>query len=299
LNIGCLGFQFFSGMKRKANFGGVLPSKVQVTSEPPSTPPEGQGENWTCKECGNENWPRRTTCNRCKAPGPWTCPACSNKNFQGRDFCNRKRCNQPRPGLQPMMMPGMMMPQPMMSPMMMQAGGSNPPGSWQCSKCQNINWPKRTTCKKCEIPRDQGDPAYLKMCAATGENPAGSWVCTQCENVNWPKRTTCKKCGTSREQVDGGAPPPSSKPPRANGIGVPSHQGRPILGTVQPGAHPAGSWSCSSCNNVNWPMRTTCKKCGISKDEGDASWTCPSCGNVNWPLRTTCNNKSCLAPKPT
>lgn len=290
-------------LKRSANTipAGRPSKKAKVPDEPSSAPPEGQGENWTCRECGNENWPRRSTCNRCKAPGPWTCPGCNNLNFQSRNVCNRKSCSMPRPGFN-MMMPGMMMPQAMMGSMMMQAG-PNPPGSWICKKCANVNWPLRTSCKKCDISRDEGDPAYLQMCAATGENPAGSWLCSGCQNVNWPKRTSCKKCSLPREQVDAGDPPPTSKPLRArSNVPFPNFAPRPQVNQFQGrnskslSAHPTGSWSCSSCENVNWPQRTTCKKCGISKEEGDASWTCESCGNLNWPLRTACNK--CKEPKP-
>merc|ERR1712093_270569 len=56
---------------------------------PPGGHPPG---SWTCKACGNVNWPKRTTCNKaeCGAPGPWTCPACNNNNFAGRTHCNKK-----------------------------------------------------------------------------------------------------------------------------------------------------------------------------------------------------------------
>lgn len=70
------------------------------------------------------------------------------------------------------------------------AGGANPPGSWACPGCHNVNWPKRTTCntKGCEQPRpvDAG---------GVGQHPAGSWACPTCQNMNWPKRTTCNKSG--------------------------------------------------------------------------------------------------------
>merc|ERR1719272_2429293 len=71
------------------------------------------------------------------------------------------------------------------------------------------------------------------------------------------------------------------------------------------GKPPPGSWMCMSCNNVNYPDRTTCngKACGQPREAVDGgyvasanaktappgSWVCPGCSNVNWPTRTACN----------
>lgn len=274
---------------------------------------------WICPvaSCGNENWPLRTFCNKCKAPkpGPWDCPTCGNHNFEKRTFCNKKSCGRPRPGAPSGLMSqmGMMMP---MNPMMMQQPmmGQNPPGSWICRGCKNVNWPLRTSCKKCEMSREEGDPQYLTHCAATGENPPGSWVCIGCQNVNWPKRTTCKKCEAPRETHDGGAPETNS-PPAGKGKGkgnmTKSDMPQNFVHNVV-GNHPPGSWTCSACQNVNWPLRTSCKMCNMEKDVSvdsgggkgggksnpEGSWTCEVCGNCNWPMRTVCNKKDCQAPRP-
>jgi len=88
----------------------------------------------------------------------------------------------------------------------------------------------------------------------------------------------------------------------------------------QAGAVPDGSWVCLSCQNTNFPQRTTCnaKNCGRQRHEVDGgppqaqavdirpqgrgsdppgSWGCHACGNVNWPQRTTCNKKGCGLPR--
>lgn len=302
-------------MKRASptSFGQPLPNFGEAQSKKANLagPPEGQGEQWTCKECQNVNWPLRSSCKRCNAPGPWTCPVCDNRNFQGRMECNRKSCRQPRPGA---------------------LGASDPPGSWSCKGCQNMNWPLRTKCKKCEMPREEGDLNYHGFCAASGQNPPGSWICTGCQNTNWPLRTSCKKCSASREFVDGGAPPPptlSSNLQAFQRSNVPAAAMLPssFNSNTGGGQNPPGSWICSGCQNVNWPLRTSCKKCSASRElvDSDASlhssnpqafqrssvraaapmpsnavhppgsWTCNSCGNTNWPLRTQC--KKCAAPK--
>merc|ERR1712118_523762 len=142
------------------------------------------------------------------------------------------------------------------------------------------------------MPREQADMGVLHSTNG-GEHPAGSWKCLGCENVNWPKRTTCKKCELSREHADGGPPPSSmlhapARPMSFGGCG--NTYGALTLGpppAQSNGKHPAGSWVCSGCENVNWPMRTTCKKCELPREQADGgsptekppegSWTCPSC----------------------
>jgi len=113
--------------------------------------------------------------------------------------------------------------------------GDDPEGSWTCPFCQNVNWPKRTTCNKegCHMPREiQGGGGNVS-------HPEGSWACTACANINWPKRTECKKCRSPR-------------------VG---QKLAPGLVGAQP-----GSWVCPLCANVNWPARTTCNKgCGTPK----------------------------------
>lgn len=293
-------------MKRAGAFmlGGAPSGKVPKPPDQQSQGPKPeQGECWTCRDCGNENWPLRSTCNKrgCGAPGPWTCPACQNKNFQGRDTCNRRTCGQPRPGaasgcgkggckggmgmpqgaqLHQMSMLSGVDVQTLQKIMAIQAGmgvmpggpaataASSPPaGSWACSGCGNINWPLRSSCnnKQCQMPRSQADqpmPAITvgggggKGGGGKGETPPdGSWVCAGCKNVNWPLRSTCNKkgCGLAREQADIGPPDPT---PGIMAGGQPGgQQGEP----------PEGAWACLACNNVNWPLRTTCNKRGCGQ----------------------------------
>lgn len=211
-------------------------------------------------------------------------------------------------------------------------GVADPEGSWMCPFCQNVNWPKRTTCNKdgCHMPKDLGGL----------QHPEGSWACVGCNNVNWPKRTDCNKCRLPRT-TGGGA--------KAVNAG---------LGGTQP-----GSWYCA-CGNLNWPARTSCNKrgCGQPKPSNAVhmtsmsslmggmpgmgggmagmagldpysmamgglgggmgmgnpygmgmpamgmpapamggnpvgSWQCVQCSNINWPKRTTCNKAGCGAPR--
>jgi len=133
-----------------------------------------------------------------------------------------------------------------------QLGPEHPEGSWACGSCGNVNWPKRTQCNKagCNMRKDAGD-----------EHPEGSWACLMCNNVNWPKRTHCHKasCGAPRSGT------PTTGSTGTGGMGISN-----ILGSLQPALsqHPDGSWVCLHCNNVNWPMRTTCNKQGCGEPKG-------------------------------
>jgi hypothetical protein len=276
---------------------------------------------------------------KCQAPREstenWTCPQCGNENYPSRLFCNRRTCGLVRPGttkqqleaqmpIQPMQRMPM---QPMQSrlsaqPFMQHASGDpkeSQPGAWTCSACGNRNYAGRLVCNKkgCGKPMS-ATPRHmhfsqpqvpqmvyvspLPMSTRANENhPPGSWVCTACQNVNFPTRDTCnaKKCGQPRYLVDGGSPGGKKK------IQKTQH-------------HPEGSWVCTACSNINFPTRDTCnsKKCGQPRslvdggppeapgpdtDLGGApagSWICPECQNINYPTRQTCNRRACGAARP-
>ncbi|CAL9109489.1 unnamed protein product [Musa acuminata var. zebrina] len=67
----------------------------------------------------------------------WTCPNCGNNNFSFRTVCNMRKCNTPRPGSQGSKSENSKSSKPKM-----------PEGSWKCEKCNNINYPFRTKCNR-------------------------------------------------------------------------------------------------------------------------------------------------------
>ena len=89
-------------------------------------------------------------------------------------------------------------------------GGDHPDGSWACSGCSNVNWPKRTSCNRCNMPKPgmygsmpgmpgMGMPGMMpgmgngmgmapgsdQWSGRGGDNPPGSWPCPNpsCGNV--------------------------------------------------------------------------------------------------------------------
>lgn len=184
-----------------------VPLQMHVPMQVPARVPAMQGGagaqpgSWSCGLCGNVNWPARTVCNgkngTCGLPRPSAAAAAPHA-----------------PHVTQMQMPAAhQMPRAHQMPHMMPSpDGSNPPGSWQCVACGNMNWPTRTSCngKKsgavCGIPRSSNAPSVVMPAAMPapmqqqGEIPEGSWVCSLCQNVNWPQRTSCNKrsCGAPR-----------------------------------------------------------------------------------------------------
>ncbi|KAL8224523.1 hypothetical protein R6Q57_019998 [Mikania cordata] len=70
-----------------------------------------------------------------KGDNDWTCPNCGNNNFSFRTVCNMRKCNTPKPG-------------PQAGKSSNSFKSDTPDGSWKCNQCNNINYPFRTKCNR-------------------------------------------------------------------------------------------------------------------------------------------------------
>jgi len=174
--------------------GGTKPQGFNGGPKPKAshTPPEGA---WVCIECGNVNYPSRTSCNAIKCGRP-------RNEVDGGPPAHTEATEGETEPLEQTMPDGANFGMAPAAGLQMHAGGgSYPEGSWVCQACTNVNFPGRQNCNKngCGLPREQSDggPPQPKPQPPI---PDGSWPCRHCGNMNYPSRATCnmRTCGKAR-----------------------------------------------------------------------------------------------------
>mmetsp|Transcript_38986 Transcript_38986/g.72550 ORF Transcript_38986/g.72550 Transcript_38986/m.72550 type:complete len:438 (+) Transcript_38986:51-1364(+) len=315
----------------------------------PRAPLAGVDGNWGCSDCGNVNFAHREFCNSCQRPkhrkseapvaginGNWACAACNNVNFSSRDNCNLCGLSKEEAVL----------------PAAASPRRSGPPvagvdGNWACGDCGNVNFGKREVCNICQAPKFQTHVGHKRGAGGVPvAGMGGNWACENCQNVNFPHRDLCNICQSPknadgklgnwschacgninfphRESCNACQAPKSQdqahQPPTQTQNQAWNHAGGPRKGPV---AGVDGNWLCGLCNNVNFPSKTVCNRCGeppavswggvsfgsfaepqtVQKGKArgptpgvDGNWLCAACQNVNFAHRLACNR--CQDPKP-
>ncbi|XP_010520646.1 PREDICTED: transcription initiation factor TFIID subunit 15 [Tarenaya hassleriana] len=97
-------------------------------------------------------------------------------------------------------------------------------------------------------------------------NRPGDWNCRSCHHLNFQRRDTCQRCNEPRPG-SGGADFAGGFGGRYGGGG-----GSSFGFNTGPDVRP-GDWYCSvgSCGAHNFASRSSCFKCGASKDESSGS----------------------------
>merc|ERR1719188_2601502 len=81
------------------------------------------------------------------------------------------------------------------------------PGDWTCPGCNDHQFAKNETCRKCGTPKPMISSNNQVM-------KTGDWICPNpdCGDIQFAKNETCRKCSTPRPDDDGGARDRSRSP---------------------------------------------------------------------------------------
>ncbi|HIG03068.1 MAG TPA: hypothetical protein EYQ53_01605 [Candidatus Poseidoniales archaeon] len=121
--------------------------------------------DWICPRCKNDNFARRTECNRCEAPRPGGGASRGGDRRGGdrggsRDFRDRggDRRGGDRGGSRDFRDRGGNRGGDRRDSRNQDGGGNTDvkPGDWECPKCKNNNFARRDECNRCESPRPGG-----------------------------------------------------------------------------------------------------------------------------------------------
>ncbi|KAJ8751890.1 hypothetical protein K2173_026101 [Erythroxylum novogranatense] len=87
----------------------------------------------------------------------------------------------------------------------------------------------------------------------------GDWNCRSCQHLNFQRRDSCQRCG---------GPRPSERGDFYGSFGGRSGGSSSFVFNTGPDVRP-GDWYCTvgNCGAHNFAIRSSCYKCGASKDE--------------------------------
>ncbi|CAL1134971.1 unnamed protein product [Cladocopium goreaui] len=216
-------------------------------SHPPSFAGKGAGVkgmrpgDWMCPSCGNHNYADKKNCNRCGLAKPLDVEAgAPGYGGYGAAVAPVQRASPygfngkiPKGQWNAMVQNAYA---PVAAAAMSPVAAGKGAGGWVCPACTNYNYPHRTNCNKCGIPKETRiSKAGLRE---------GDWICLNCANHNYADKMQCNKCGMPKEQA-------TQAPTKSFG----KQEFR------------EGDWQCPACANHNYASRTACNKCGLAKPE--------------------------------
>ncbi|KAK2661038.1 hypothetical protein Ddye_007571 [Dipteronia dyeriana] len=107
----------------------------------------------------------------------------------------------------------------------------------------------------------------------------GDWNCRSCSHLNFQRRDSCQRCGEPRPGSGGGSDRGDFGGSFGVGGGGRGGGSSPFGFSTGPDVRP-GDWYCTvgNCGAHNFASRSSCFKCGASKDETGGGLIDGSCG---------------------
>lgn len=100
------------------------------------------------------------------------------------------------------------------------------PGDWKCNSCQEVNFKRRDSCRKCGVSK------YQKI------TRSNDWTC-ECAELNFASRNACRKCGKNKPGVT-----------------------QTVIPKFEMGDWYCNN---TNCGEMNFKSRAMCRKCGTAK----------------------------------
>jgi len=182
-------------------------------------------------------------------------------------------------------------------------------GDWECPKCKNKNFARRTKCLKCDepVPQEHSRWASLgskefenqdkefwadKQKAAIGEADASCWDCAGCGIGNAAGVTVCFRCGKHRgsTRLDSAELDSDESGEECTDDSSGSESAEEGKDESSSSSSSSDDSSDSSDSSDDDEEHASAKGKGEAQQR-DASedWTCPRCRNKNWGHREVCN----------
>lgn len=176
---------------------------------------------------------------------------------------------------------------------------SQKPGDWVCKTCNDLQFARNATCRRCGEKRPTDGPRERADGKPWFAEP-GDWVCSGCGDLQFKRNVVCRKCQTPRSRRAQAQKQEAKGDEKAPGA-------RPQLGQLGPPTQKTGDWMCKGCGDLQFARNTVCRRCGSARPNDGVSgtpwfaeggdWLCPGCGDLQFKRNNSCRKCGLARPK--
>lgn len=184
------------------------------------------------------------------------------------------------------------------------------PGDWNCPGCNDLQFGRNSSCRRCGTARPApgslpaARPAAAAFAAESGKGMRpGDWNCPRCGDHVFAKNDSCRRCGSGKPDDDS-----------AMAAMIAAMFGQAAAAAPAAGGKP-GDWNCPACGDLQFARNTACRRCGAANPLGDlmaaassarapapnaelrpGDWICPRCNDHVFARNEAC--RRCSTPRP-